>query len=347
MYDVLVNFIKDACGLSKKSKEQIVDIDAADVNYELAVLEYVEDIFSFYKLAEFELNPETLYLTMYILDRYLSVETASRRELQLVGISAMLIASKYEETWAPKFCDWSTYLQLLHPSGNNSGNLCTSMLHCVKLVVVDKVAMVGEVKLAMWNPHCLPISRLFQHKAGGNSWLQADELISMDSTVSGYATTSLFSKAFWVSINPLLSTGYQSPLKLDELQLLPPDFQAVRTSEFLQKNFPKPGENMNIEHISKRGNHKLLHLVVAPPGLGNSRLFSLRLMKLPKMLNWAWSIMSELQSSLPRSRQVNTTNKIKQKLPAVLPSPISTSQMHNGSNHAKVCTQQEKLNSSL
>ncbi|KAF3682349.1 putative cyclin-D4-1-like [Capsicum annuum] len=44
----------DACGLSKKSKEQIVDIDAADVNYELAVLEYVEDIFSFYKLAESE-----------------------------------------------------------------------------------------------------------------------------------------------------------------------------------------------------------------------------------------------------------------------------------------------------
>ncbi|PHT82527.1 Cyclin-B1-1 [Capsicum annuum] len=294
MYDVFVNFIKAACGLSKKSKEQIVDIDAADVNYELAVLEYVEDIYSFYKLAEvfivlnlsfifvssyhkFELNPETLYLTIYIVDRYLAVETASRRELQLVGISSMLIASKYEETWAPElndfvcisdktysheqvltmekqiheqlewyltvptpyvflvrsikaslpdseFCDWSTYLQLLHPSGNDSGNLCTSMLHCVKLVVVDKVAVVGEVKLAMWNPHCLPISRLL---------LQADELIPMDSTVSGYATTSLFSKAVWVSINPLLSTGYQSPLKLDEVPLLPPDFQAVRTKDVI------------------------------------------------------------------------------------------------------------------
>ncbi|XP_016554266.2 G2/mitotic-specific cyclin S13-6-like, partial [Capsicum annuum] len=127
MYDVFVNFIKAACGLSKKSKEQIVHIDAADVNYELAVLEYVEDIYSFYKLAEvfivlnlsfifvscilaishkFELNPETLYLTIYIVDRYLAVETASRRELQLVGISAMLIASKYEETWAPELNDF-------------------------------------------------------------------------------------------------------------------------------------------------------------------------------------------------------------------------------------------------
>lgn len=130
---------KAACGLSKKPKEQIVDIDAADVNNELAVLEYVEDIYSFYKLAEnetrvhdyidsqpeisekmrailidwltevhhkFELNPETLYLTINIVDRYLAVETASRRELQLVGISAMLIASKYEEIWAPEVNDF-------------------------------------------------------------------------------------------------------------------------------------------------------------------------------------------------------------------------------------------------
>ncbi|PHT24703.1 G2/mitotic-specific cyclin S13-6 [Capsicum baccatum] len=139
MSDVFVNFIKAACGLSKKPKEQIVDIDAADVNNELAVSEYVEDIYSFYKLAEsetrvhdyidsqpeisekmrailidwlievhhkFELNPETLYLTINIVDRYLAVETASRRELQLVGISAMLIASKYEEIWAPEVNDF-------------------------------------------------------------------------------------------------------------------------------------------------------------------------------------------------------------------------------------------------
>ena len=47
------------------------------------------------------LMPETLYLTVYIIDQYLSMESVPRKELQLVGISAMLIASKYEETWAP------------------------------------------------------------------------------------------------------------------------------------------------------------------------------------------------------------------------------------------------------
>ena len=47
------------------------------------------------------LMPETLYLTVYIIDQYLSMETVRRKDLQLVGVSAMLIACKYEEIWAP------------------------------------------------------------------------------------------------------------------------------------------------------------------------------------------------------------------------------------------------------
>lgn len=38
--------------IHKKQKEHIVDIDAADANNELAVVEYVEDIYKFYKLIE-------------------------------------------------------------------------------------------------------------------------------------------------------------------------------------------------------------------------------------------------------------------------------------------------------
>ena len=50
----------------------------------------------------FGLMPETLYLTVNIIDRYLSIQTVTRKELQLVGVTAMLIASKYEEIWALK-----------------------------------------------------------------------------------------------------------------------------------------------------------------------------------------------------------------------------------------------------
>ncbi|KAH7855728.1 hypothetical protein Vadar_028204 [Vaccinium darrowii] len=130
---------KAACGLNDKTKEKILDIDAADIDNELAVVEYVEDMYKFYKLVEnesrvhdymdsqqeinermrailvdwlievhhkFELMPETLYLTFNIVDRYLASKSVSRRELQLVGLSAMLMASKYEEIWAPEVNDF-------------------------------------------------------------------------------------------------------------------------------------------------------------------------------------------------------------------------------------------------
>nr|CAD1821399.1 unnamed protein product [Ananas comosus var. bracteatus] len=51
---------------------------------------------------KFDLRPETLYLTFYVIDRYLSMEMVPRRELQLVGVVALLIACKYEEIWAPE-----------------------------------------------------------------------------------------------------------------------------------------------------------------------------------------------------------------------------------------------------
>jgi cyclin B len=50
---------------------------------------------------KFKLVPETLYLTVNLIDRYLSLETVSKEKLQLVGVTCMLIASKYEEIYAP------------------------------------------------------------------------------------------------------------------------------------------------------------------------------------------------------------------------------------------------------
>lgn len=49
---VLTARSKAACGLAQKPKEQIVDIDAKDANNDLAGIEYVEDIYKFYKLVE-------------------------------------------------------------------------------------------------------------------------------------------------------------------------------------------------------------------------------------------------------------------------------------------------------
>ncbi|XP_022878608.1 G2/mitotic-specific cyclin S13-6-like, partial [Olea europaea var. sylvestris] len=45
-------FFQAACGITKNPKDPIVNIDAADVDNELAAVEYVEDSYKFYKLAE-------------------------------------------------------------------------------------------------------------------------------------------------------------------------------------------------------------------------------------------------------------------------------------------------------
>ena len=56
--------------------------------------------------GKFKLLPETLYLTINIIDRYLSSETVTRKVLQLIGVTAMHIACKYEEIYPPEATDF-------------------------------------------------------------------------------------------------------------------------------------------------------------------------------------------------------------------------------------------------
>ncbi|KAK3163204.1 hypothetical protein QOZ80_1AG0000590 [Eleusine coracana subsp. coracana] len=56
---------------------------------------------------EYRLVPDTLYLTVNYIDRYLSGNEINRQRLQLLGVACMLIAAKYEEICAPQveeFC---------------------------------------------------------------------------------------------------------------------------------------------------------------------------------------------------------------------------------------------------
>ncbi len=55
---------------------------------------------------KFKLVPETLFLTVNLIDRYLDRKVIMRNRLQLVGVTAMLIACKYEEIYAPEVRDF-------------------------------------------------------------------------------------------------------------------------------------------------------------------------------------------------------------------------------------------------
>ncbi|OTA80186.1 hypothetical protein M434DRAFT_230286 [Hypoxylon sp. CO27-5] len=81
----------------------------------LMVAEYARDIFKYLRELEdkvvahpdyiihqgFHLLPETLFLAVNIIDRFLSQKVVQLDRVQLVGITAMFIAAKYEEVLSP------------------------------------------------------------------------------------------------------------------------------------------------------------------------------------------------------------------------------------------------------
>lgn len=51
---------------------------------------------------KFRLRPETLYVTVFIVDRYLSLKQIKKSELHILGVTSLLISTKYEEIYPPQ-----------------------------------------------------------------------------------------------------------------------------------------------------------------------------------------------------------------------------------------------------
>lgn len=70
-------------------------------NMRAALIDWLVDVH-----RKFKLRDETLYITVNLIDRHLSRTKVLRCHLQLVGVSAMLIACKLEEIHPPKVSDF-------------------------------------------------------------------------------------------------------------------------------------------------------------------------------------------------------------------------------------------------
>ena len=55
---------------------------------------------------KFKLKADTLFLTVWLIDKYLSLKKVKRGKLQLIGVTCMLIACKYEEIYSPEVFDF-------------------------------------------------------------------------------------------------------------------------------------------------------------------------------------------------------------------------------------------------
>ncbi|CAG9336289.1 unnamed protein product [Blepharisma stoltei] len=54
----------------------------------------------------FKLLPETLFLSVTIIDKYLEKRAVTRQQLQLVGVTSLYLSSKYEEIYPPELKDF-------------------------------------------------------------------------------------------------------------------------------------------------------------------------------------------------------------------------------------------------
>jgi len=133
--DVIANDFSDRSYMQRPSD----DIDARDAGNPLLASSYVNPLFEHFGVLEkeysvnpgymanqpyindrmrcilidwlvevhlkFKMVPETLYLTVNIIDRYLQLKQVRRSRLQLVGVATLLIAAKYEEIYPPEFRD--------------------------------------------------------------------------------------------------------------------------------------------------------------------------------------------------------------------------------------------------
>ena len=73
-----------------------------DINHRMRaiLIDWLIDVHNKYKLV-----PQTMYISVNLIDRYLSKNDTSRPKLQLVGVTSMFIASKYEDIYPPKLKD--------------------------------------------------------------------------------------------------------------------------------------------------------------------------------------------------------------------------------------------------
>ncbi|XP_075429651.1 G2/mitotic-specific cyclin-B1-like [Ascaphus truei] len=119
---------------------QVKDVDADDADNPMLCSDYVKDIYSYLRSLEteqavrpnyldgqevtghmrailidwlvqvqvrFKLLQETMFMTVAILDRFLQEHPVPKKLLQLVGVTSMFIACKYEEMYPPEIGDFA------------------------------------------------------------------------------------------------------------------------------------------------------------------------------------------------------------------------------------------------
>jgi len=138
--DVMSSEMAEIGAANGAASASTFDIDSDDRMDEFCVTEYSDEIYSYLRQNEtrsmvdpdymsrqldinakmrvilndwlvevhlkFKLRQETLYLCFQLIDRFLEITGVQRQKLQLVGVTGLMLASKYEEIYPPEVRDY-------------------------------------------------------------------------------------------------------------------------------------------------------------------------------------------------------------------------------------------------
>lgn len=160
--------------------------------------------------VKFRLLSTTLFMSVNLLDRYLQVEECSRDKFQLLGITSLFIASKYEEIYPPHMkeyinvCDKATYTKedMLEMEAKVIQALDFNLTDSTVLRLLERFGRVAglETKPFMFSRYLTELALI------DSSFLNHPNSLIAASAV--YLTNKIFKREEW-SENLKKDTGYQ------------------------------------------------------------------------------------------------------------------------------------------
>jgi hypothetical protein len=199
----------------------------------------------------FELSTETFFLSVNLVDRFLNERRVTRAKLQLVGMAAILIASKYEEVSIPEVDDFIEVGACAYQRSD---------------LILMETQILSTVDFCVTVTSPLPFVRRYLEKCNCSTRVKhlshlLLEMSIVDTTSLQFKPSLLASSAIYLA-NHILSepapwsliflnqTGYtESELRVCTSSLL-------KTAQYQASEYKKPAERRKIHAIMTKYHHK-------------------------------------------------------------------------------------------
>jgi cyclin B len=89
---------------------------------------------------KYKMRPETLFLAVQLTDRYLDAQIVAQRHLQLVGVTALMLAAKFEEVYPPQIKEFVNVTDKAY-SSDDIRKMEVNILQAVQFKVCCPTAM--------------------------------------------------------------------------------------------------------------------------------------------------------------------------------------------------------------